>query len=220
MLYETRITELPYKSKWFSDSLESIARVNGKPLFRVVHGQRELTWRNGGLDVKHLLRHPDLPPFIIRRVGKRIEVKSLGIPAWVVEVYISPNEINYNEWCASRFKEMQVHGVNKLIDVLGPYPSEGMYVYCFAITDESGYPVYPGEKHLEECRRRLYEASRDTETLDMAVNRINKENKEKEKKEARLIADNIYQSMGISARRLHNAEISKPIIIKNENSNS
>jgi hypothetical protein len=51
-----RLVELPHKPEWFDKELADIAKIGGQPLFKIVDGQRELVWRNGRMDVKHLLQ--------------------------------------------------------------------------------------------------------------------------------------------------------------------
>lgn len=61
---EVRLIDLPPIPVWFSRELENIERVNGKPLFKIVDGQREMAFRNGKMDVKYLLQSDGVPCYI------------------------------------------------------------------------------------------------------------------------------------------------------------
>lgn len=245
---ETLLVDLPPVPEWFERELSKIATKNGKPMFKIVDGQRELKWRNGKMDVKHLLQHNNVPAYVpvVRQLFRRkykdttnykvysswsaakndpldalldqeidftnlTSVRAVGRACWVIEVYISPEEIGYDNWEHSRYADLQTNGVVRRVDVLGPFPREGMYMYCFSVLDDEGNAVSPSERTLDECRKRWQSVQSDTASLEQNIKNFQEANAKFEEKEVKRIADNVYQFHGISAKRWHYGEISKPI---------
>jgi hypothetical protein len=239
--------ELPPKPDWFEEELKSIGNINGKPLFRVVDGQREQVFRCGKFRVKHLLTNNGFPCFIpvvdtyyfkkyknsneIKRYPSReeaikdkneeledeveftsnVEVRQIGRPCWVIETYISPTEINEEVWNNNRFQFLKKNGIDQLIDVLGEFPRDGMYVYCFSIVDENGNARSPGQADIEECRKRLQLSQLDKKSLEQRIKEFHQREREFEEKQIQRISDNVVQFFGLSYKKFFNAEISKPI---------
>lgn len=244
---EALLVELPHVPDWFMRELAQVATRNGRPVFRLVDGQRETKWRNGKTDVKHLLQHEQVPAYVpvIRQVFRRknpetgkysyypthklavadnadglskeidytnmISVRGVGRACWIIEVYIDPSEVDALAWEKQRFADLQVHGVLRKVDVLGPYPREGTYVYGFSVIDEEGNAISPNQRTLDECKKRWRTIIADTSTVQDNINAVESGMAEFEKKQVTRIADNFYQYQGISAKRLHHGAISKPI---------
>ena len=157
--------DLPRVPDWFHEELAKVAVRDGRPVFRLVDGIRELKWRNGKMDVKHLLQADGMACYVpvsktrfrrrsLRKDGQpkiyrtyeqavkdrdpylatdietatKFHVAAVGRPCWVVEVYISPDEIDYASWLRLRYQHLEKNGVTQQIDVLGPYPRDGWFV--------------------------------------------------------------------------------------------
>lgn len=199
------LTTLPSIPDGFINRLSALETYGGKPMFRLVDGLRELKWRNGKWDVKHLMQNNGKPcyvkvsktrfrrkfhgsdKFLIFRSqteAKAAKVAGLstviehatkeytvpvGRPCWVVEVYISPDNICFDTWQANRFDYLEKNGISQKIDILGEYPRDGYYAACFDVVDDEGNAVSPSERTLDECRRRFQLASGDTRTVEDAI---------------------------------------------------
>jgi hypothetical protein len=226
---ETLLVDLPPVPEWFRRELSQIGQRDGKPMFKLVDGQREMRWRNGKMDVKHLLQHSDVPAYVpvIRQVFRRaifgtedyklypswaaaqkdaasnlaedieftnhLSTRAVGRACWIIEVYISPDELGYEEWENARYADLQVKGVFQKVDVLGPFPRDGYYVYAFSVLDEEGKAISPGERTLEECKRRWQMAQKAPAELEEEVRKYEERVALFEKKEIERLADNIYQ---------------------------
>lgn len=244
---ETLLVQLPAKPEWFDQELARVATMQGKPVFKVVDGQRELHWRRGKWDVKHLLQDEKFPPYIpvVSQVFRRLDTlsgtyklyasrqsaeaddlptlekevdwantvstRAVGRAAWIVEVYISPEELGYDNWMAGRYADLPVHGVIQKVDLLGEFPRDGMYVYCFSVVDDEGNAIAPNRKTIEECKRRWQIMQGDNSTLEQELKRIAERDERAKAKQIARISDNFYQFHGISARRLHHGVVSRPI---------
>lgn len=244
---ETLLVDLPPIPSWFERELSQVATRNGKPVFKIVDGQRELKFRNEKMDVKHLLQHQNIPAFVpvvtqtFRRkneatgeykfysslaaaradteeslskdidVANKVSTRAVGKACWIIEVYVAPEELGYDNWQASRYANLEKHGVARKVDVLGEFPREGMYVYCFSVLDSDGRAISPNQKTLDECKRRWRIVSNDTSTLEQNIKDYEEAEAKFAEKEVKRIADNVYQFAGISARRWHHGEVSKSI---------
>jgi hypothetical protein len=246
---ETLLVPLPEKPSWFDKELAKVATRDGRPVFKIVDGQRELKWRNGKRDIKHLLQHDEVPAYlpVVRQVFRRMDTKTwkpkyystkeaaqadpqtslerdiswtnvvstraVGRACWIVEVYVSPEELGYENWQAGRYADLQVKGVYQKVDLLGPFPRDGYYVYCFSVLDEDGNAISPNQKTIEECQKRWKQMLGESNTsLEEEILGYDKREEEFEKKEVARISDNVYQFHGIAARTMfHGAAASKPI---------
>jgi hypothetical protein len=245
---EILLQQLPAKPDWFDRELAAVATRDGRPVFRVVDGQRELKFRNGKMDIKHLLQDDGVPMYVpvIRQVFRRqetdtqeyryynsidaaredtgehledeidfsnlVSVRAVGQPAWIVEVYISPDELGGPlEWESMRYAMLQVKGVDQKVDMLGEFPREGYYMYCFPVVDPLGRPISPGTRTIEECKKRWKLATEDSKSLQEAITDFEKRTAAFEKKSVENIVDNFYQFHGVSMVRAHGGHISKPI---------
>jgi hypothetical protein len=101
--------------------------------------------------------------------------------------------------------------VVRRVDVLGPFPREGMYMYCFSVLDEDGDVIPPTERTLEECKRRWQTLQSPQSSLEQNIKDYEDRQVKFEAKEKKRIVDSIYQYHGISAKRWNYGEISKPI---------
>lgn len=244
---ETLLVDLPPVPDWFRQELSRVGTKEGKPMFRIVDGQRELKWRNGKMDIKHLLQHDSVPAYVpvVRQLFRRkdtatgdyvlytsrqqaeadtkatlekevdftnmVQVRAVGRSCWIIEAYISPDEVGHAAWDQCRYADLQTNGVVRRVDVLGPFPREGMYVYCFSVLDEDGKAIAPNQRTLEECKRRWQVINSPQQSVEQAVRDYEDRQAKFEANEVKRIADNIYQYHGISAKRWHYGEISKPI---------
>lgn len=212
--------------------ISEIATRDGRPMFRIVDGQRELKWRNGKYDVKHLLQHQNVPAYvpvatqIFRRAYKEplpgdithklyptrasasadtddrldadieftthVSTRAVGRACWIVEVYVSPDEIGYKEWEANRYADLQKHGVVRRVDVLGPFPREGMYMFCFPVLDSEGKAIAPNQQTIDECKRLWRIAEGGQQSVEQAVRDHEERIRKFEQKEVERLADNIY----------------------------
>lgn len=228
---ETLLVPLPPVPYWFQRELSQVAKRNDKPVFKLVDGQRELKWRNGKMDVKHLLQHEQVPAYVpvIRQAFRRtdasgkhtmysswqaakddtspdlsehiefsnlVSTRAVGQACWVVEVYVDPDELGYENWLEHRYADLQVNGVHQKVDILGPFPRDGYYVYSFPVLDDEGNAIAPNQGTIDECKRRWKAMQGSPESLEQAI----KEHDEKialfEKKEVERISDNIFQFHG------------------------
>lgn len=245
---ETLLVPLPAKPDWFDRELEQVATKGEKPMFRIVDGQREMKWRNGKMDIKHLLQHESVPAYlpVVRQVFRRMDTatwkpkyysslesaevdpqvslekevtwanivstRGVGRACWVVEAYVSPDEIGYENWEAGRWAELQVHGVYQKVDVLGPFPREGMYMYCFSVVGEDGQAIAPNRQTIEECKKRWKAfTDREDKSLQQEISDYDDREKKFEELEVKRISDSFYQFHGIAARRAHEGVVSRPI---------
>lgn len=229
---ETLLVDLPPVPDWFRRELSQVGQKDGKPIFRLVDGQRELKWRNGKLDVKHLLQHEEVPAYVpvIRQVFRRLDsatakykfytswqaakndglatlgeevdytntitTRAVGRSCWIIEVLITPEEVGYENWEISRYAEMQVHGVYQKVDVLGPFPRDGYYVYCMSVLDDEGDAMPPNQRTLDECKRRWQLMNGDQESLEQAIKDHYEKVEKFEKKEAARLSDSLIQFHG------------------------
>lgn len=243
---------LPPVPERFEARLSQIALIDGKPLFRLVDGQRETIWRNGEIEVKHLFYPKDengeytscyVPVLkrVYRRkniktgeyaifssheaakkakdknlainleVGEKIEVRGIGMPCWVIEVYIPTKDVDYDSWQANRSDYLESMGVLQKVDMLGDYPREGMYKWCFNVIDDDGNAVSPSDRTLDECKRRFKIASGDTRTAEQAIQCDLNAEARFEEKQRDLMNDNFKQWAGITATRARAGVVSRPI---------
>ena len=242
------LVPLPPKPPWLDKELAQVATIGDKPAFRIVDGQRELQWRNGKMDIKHLLQHDTIPAYVrvARQVYRRINTKTgeakyytseaearkddtkdlspdvdwttvvstrgVGKSCWIVEAYVRPEEIGEEDWNAARYREVPKMGKLEKVDVLGPFPREGRYIYCFSVLDEDGNAVAPSQQTIDECKKRWYEFNNETNRdIDYQIATHHEREKKFEKNMVARLADNVYQYNGIAARRLHGGVVSKPI---------
>jgi hypothetical protein len=182
---------LPPVPYWFEKELKEIATLNGRPMFRLVDGQRETIFRNG--------RNNTLKYYPNRR------------NCWVVEVYTSPYEISEEAWNAERFQILPVMGVPTEVDVHGEFPRAGRYIYCLSITNEAGEAISPNRDTISELRRRVYLQAQETKTAEQYTAESYAKGAEAEERELEQANDNFYQWAGISAKREKGGVISKPI---------
>lgn len=244
---ETLLVNLPAKPDWFDKELAAVAQKGGKPMFKIVDGQRETRWRNGKTDIKHLLQHDEVPAYVpvVRQVFRRMDTatwkpkyysskeaaendpqvslepeiswtnvvstRAVGRACWVVEVLITAEELGYENWEAMRYAEMEVMGVYRKVDVLGPFPKDGMYVYCFSVVDEDGYAIEPNRQTIEECKKRWKAICEPSKSLEQELADYDYREKKFEEREVARIADSFYQFHGIAARRAHDGVVSRPI---------
>lgn len=229
---ETLLVDLPPVPEWFRRELSQVATRGGKPVFKLVDGQRELKWRNGKMDVKHLLQHEQVPAYVpvIRQVFRRLDTstgkykmysswlaakeddiatldaeieysnlistRAVGRACWIIEVYVDPDEFGYTNWEDHRYADLQVNGVFQKVDVLGPFPRDGYYVYCFSVIDEEGNAIPPNQRTLDECKKRWRFMQQDTSSLEQAVKDHEERVAKFEQKEVARIADSIFQFHG------------------------
>lgn len=234
---ETLLVELPPVPDWFLRELSQVGtRTNSAgnriPAFKIVDGQRELKWRNGKMDVKHLLQHNDVPAYVpvIRQLFRRtnaatgehkmysswsaakedstegfgdeieysnlVSTRAVGRACWVVEVYVDPDEFGYENWEANRYADLQVKGVYQKVDVLGPFPRDGYYTYCFSVIDEEGKAISPNERTLEDCRRRWSMLQGSQASLEEEIKEHDERVARFEQREVERIADSVYQFHG------------------------
>lgn len=228
---ETLMVQLPSVPDWFRRELSQVATRNGKPVFKLVDGQRELKWRNGKMDVKHLLLHNEVPAYVpvIRQVFRRLKdngdwklypswqsakddvaeginedieftnkvsTRAVGRACWIVEVYIDPDEFGYQNWEENRYADLQVHGVYQKVDVMGPFPQDGFYVYCFSVIDEDGNAIPPNQGTIDECKKRWRQMLSDEASLEQSIKDHEAKVARFEQKEAERISDSIFQFHG------------------------
>lgn len=244
---ETLLVPLPSKPDWFDRELAQVATKNGQPVFKIVDGQRELKWRNGKMDVKHLLQHDEVPAYIpvIRQVFRRmdtatwkpkyyssydaalddpqeslepeiswtniISTRAVGRACWVVEVLITAEETGYENWESMRYADLEVNGVIQKVDVLGPFPRDGWYTYCFSVLDEEGNAIAPHRGIIEECKMRWKQICEPEKSFEQEMLDYDYREKKFEEKETARIADSFYQFHGVAARRIHEGVVSRPI---------
>jgi hypothetical protein len=237
---ETLLVDLPPVPDWFERELSQVAKRNDRPVFKLVDGQRELKWRNGKMDVKHLLQHENVPAYVpvIRQAFRRLDsatgkhkmysswqaakddstetlgeieysnlisTRAVGRACWIIEVYIDPDEFGgYMSWEEQRYAEMQVHGVFQKVDVLGPFPRDGYYVYCFSVVDEDGNAIPPNQRTIDECKKRWKLMQGSPESLEQAIKDHDERIAKFEQKEVARLADNIYQFHGsLGMKKFH-----------------
>lgn len=246
---ESLMVELPPVPEWFRKELAQIATRDGRPMFKIVDGQRELTYRNGKTDVKHLLQSDGVPCYVpvVTQVFRRwnwqtrqfhkyrsraaaaadatpglqsldrmqftnhITVRGVGRPCWIIEVYVSPSEIGFDDWQKMRYDYLPVKGVMQKVDLLGEYPREGKYIYCLSVLNEQGEAISPHQGYIDELKKRWLVVLDDSRSLEQSIVDHQDSLAEFEFKQHRRLTENFYQFHGIAARRLHNAEISRPI---------
>lgn len=235
---------LPPVPDWFRDALAKVATRNGMPMFRLVDGLHELTFRNGKMDVKHLLKSVCYVPvaktryrrtfhgsdkFLIFRTHQEAKnakvdglstviesatinsVAAVGRACWIVEVYESPEEIDYDSWQALRYDYLEKSGVTQKIDLLGEYPRDGRYIACFDVVDSDGNAVSPSDKTIEECKRRYKLAMGDTRTAEEAIQGSNADIEKAEQKQIDRLNENFFQYAGITENRARGGVVGKPI---------
>jgi hypothetical protein len=140
-----------------------------------------------------------------------ISVRGVGRACWVVEVYIDPDELGYEAWEASRYADLQTNGVVRRVDMFGPFPREGMYMYCFSVVDEEGDAISPNRRTIEECQRRWHQVTTESATLEQTLLDVQDREEKFQRKQISRISDNFYQYHGVAARRLHHGVTGKPI---------
>lgn len=238
---------LPPLPSGFERELASVGSMNGHPMFKIVDGQRAMKWRNGKMDIKHLLQSEDYPCYVpvVTEVFRRkvtgtdgyikfpsytaaketpitgldtlIEgtkfssVRAVGRACWIVEVYVTPEEVNERAWNETRYARLTVKGVPQEVDVLGPFPSDGMYVYCFSVLGDDGSAIAPGPRTITECKQRWQTIQKDTVTVEDGAHMLEDKLEEFERKQVERVGDSFYQFHGVAARRLHHGVVSKPI---------
>lgn len=244
---ETLLVSLPSKPDWFDKELAQVATKNGRPVFKIVDGQRELKWRNGKMDIKHLLQHESIPAYVpvIRQVFRRMDTatwkpkyytsreaaerdtqeslepevkwanivstRAVGRACWVIEVLVTAEELGYENWEAMRYSDLEIHGVARKVDILGPFPKDGMYIYAFSVVDEDGNAIAPHRGIIEECKKRWKAICEPSKSLEQELADYDYREKKFEEREVARIADSFYQFHGIAARRAHDGVVSKPI---------
>lgn len=247
---ETLLVPLPPKPEWFERELAKIATRNGKPVFKIVDGQREMRWRNGKMDVKHLLQHDNVPAYVpvVRQIFRRMDTatwkpkyytskeaaeadpqeslekeitwtnvvstRAVGRACWVIEVYVDPDELGGPlAWELHRYADLEKHGVVQKVDILGPFPKDGMYMYCFSVVDSEGNAISPNERTLEECKKRWRQIEKGSDpSLEESIMLHDEREAKFEQKEVARLADNVYQFHGIAARtKMHGTKVSRPI---------
>jgi hypothetical protein len=237
---------LPPIPNGFERELANVGNMKGKPMFKIVDGQTELKWRNGKMDVKHLLQNEDFPCYVpvvneaFRRhilgtdnhkrygtadaavaddatglgpveVARVVSTKAIGRACWIIEVYVAPEEIGEAAWNAERYQDLAKSGIPTRTDVLGEFPRDGMYVYCFSVLGEDGEAIAPNDNTLQECKKRWQAINSETATAADDASLMEDKMEAFEKRQTARIADSFYQYHGITARRPFGAEISKPI---------
>jgi hypothetical protein len=145
-------------------------------------------------------------------VARIVSTKAVGRACWIIEVYVTPEEIGEASWNAERYAMLAKSGVPTKIDVLGEFPRDGMYVYCFSVLGEDGEAIAPNDNTLMECKKRWQAINSETPATAADEATLLEDKMEAfEKRQTARIADSFYQYHGISARRPFGAEISKPI---------
>lgn len=144
-------------------------------------------------------------------VARFVSTRAIGRACWIVEVYITPEELGEQAWNESRFAELQTHGVYRKVDVLGPFPREGTYMYCFSVVDEDGNAISPNSRTIDECKQRWRQILGDNTSYEQTMKDIADREAKHDQKQIQRISDNFYQFHGVTARRLHGGVISRPI---------
>ena len=243
------LIDLPPVSDQFLKDLAGIATHRGKPLFRLVHGQKEQIFRNGEWDVKHILHSehmncyikvettvyrrknvrtqdyryyssmtsakaddgPNLSKLVEMSTGERI--RAIGKPCWIVEAYQPAEEIDFNSWQKLRYDFLPTGqaGLSQKIDLLGEYPSEGRYIWCFDVVGDDGETISPNERTLNECRRRYRNRLSETQTVEQAIQCDENAARRFEERAVEKMNENFMQWAGITANRARGGVVGKPI---------
>lgn len=140
-------------------------------------------------------------------VTNLVQIKEVGKPCWVIETYISPDEIGEKDWNENRFKFLYKSGIYQKVDLLGEFPKEGMYVYCFPVLDKYGNARSPSQIDIDECKKRLKLVESDKKTLSHVLQEMANREQEFERKQIERITDNVFQYFGLSMRKFYGAAI-------------
>lgn len=139
----------------FEKALKEIGGYNrfGDPRLILVHGTNARFHANGPLK------------YIVDRLGHR-EVKSL--PNGLLEVTIEFTDIPLNRWVIEEWvppeflTDHETHRYgrdehNRLVDILGPFPSRGKYRTLMILEDKQGEPIPMNDNLLTLLRQMKYE---------------------------------------------------------------
>lgn len=224
-------------------------------MFRIVDGSREMCFRNGKQDIKHLYSTGEFSMYvpvlkqIFRRWDKKYskyryyksaeeakadtdkhveadvfgtvlsEVRAIGWPCYVIEVYIPAESYGtYDEWQSQRYEYLEKNGILQKVDVLGPYPADGKYVFCIPVLDKDGRACEPRQEHLDEVRKRL-KFAQQPEQLEVSIKNWHEREARLHEESAARMADNLYQYHGLAMRRVHHGVVGKPILKEKKHDN-
>lgn len=169
----------PSVPPWFHEELKKIGGVadNGQPLYRIVWGPDQKVFAYGEYRLKYLQSSRRVPvAWEVIQDGEAIllPVESandpkypigrlvfawldVGKPFFYLEEWCPP-EIACTEWELIRWEvdPNKYHDdPDRMIDVLGPAPNQGLYRPVLSLQDNDGNPLYPNESTLEWVRRTI-----------------------------------------------------------------
>lgn len=149
----------PLKPEGFDEQVRQIGgTVSGnRPRYRFVWGMDEKEFFGGRERVKYV----------------SIDPQERGMPRWICERWIPPGMFNPREW-----RDYQ--------DVLGDYPSNGLYIFMFLHTDELGEYAQLNEQALARLRHdHMYLSNQRLEARDFAIQTEKREMARKRQEELR-----------------------------------
>jgi hypothetical protein len=192
------MTQLPPKPDWFNGKLAEVHTHYGKPFFRVVDGTRETEFLN---DNPRSIKHWDLVP------GKGRVPRE----CWVIEYYQPPEEISETSWAFSRYQELNVFGVPRIVDSLGPYPSDGRYKHYKDLRIKGTKTPLPlTMRVIEDLKAEVanyYLNNNKTADEELAASEINAEEWERDRIQQK--AQDFYDAHGVAAQKMfHNVATS------------
>ena len=177
--YQAQYQPAPYKPEWFDKELAKIGGLNpyGEPNFRVVWGMDEKTFRDGDPNaIKYLAADSD----------------HLGRPSWILEEWWSAFRVGtFADWERNRYF---FNEEGKKIDLIGEYPSRGMYWLFCLLENAEGKPSALTSSTLEYIQQ-LIKSRVDANTMtpekysQLMKAQRDWDNKQKETRKAQSNAD-------------------------------
>ncbi len=143
----------------------------------------------------------------------KFETRYIGRPCHIIEVYQEPNSLPpYDQWEEQRYEWLtDEKGVTRKVDLLGEYPANGRYIYCFPLLNENGEAMEPNRSHIEEAKSRYNMAVNDKRSPNERIQddfaRIQKlDNKVKLR-----YLEQLEELSPLTLKKIEGAEVSKPI---------
>ena len=143
-------------------------------------------------------------------MASNVEVRAIGWPCYIIEAYVRASEICEKTWNDQRYDDLEKNGIMQRIDILGPFPREGRYVFGFPVLSEGGYAIAPNQNILDECKKRWRHAQ-EPEKLAESIKTWHERGELAEKRMTERLVDSVYQFHGIAAKNFHFGAVSKPI---------
>ncbi len=167
----------PYVPTWFKEELKKIGGVteSGQPLYRIVWGPDQKIFAYGEYRLKYLQSSKRVPvaweviqngePILLPveaandpkyPIGRLVFAwLDRGKPFFFLEEWCPP-ETACDQWELTRWEvdpNKYYSDPNRMIDVLGPAPREGLYMPVLSLQDNDGNTLYPNETTLEWLRK-------------------------------------------------------------------